>query len=441
MKKYTQGLVLATAVFGVSAALAQNNTPWTTTGNIGIGTTSPQTNLHLRSTDAYSPQLLLDNAGGAGAGYLIFQKTKSSQAALAPGDGLGTILSTAFANGAFQQSSYLTFSVDAPTSGSNVFGALTFVSRNADGSASEKFRVSSSGNVGLGTAAPDAKLVIAGNSDAATYWTDAQLHIAGASDPRMQLDLGYDTIANVGVIQAGQAGVGFKNLGLNPSGGNVGIGTTSPYTVLDVRATGGSDPFRVRGSAHNASVELNSGQGFYLSTVEDADAGGTTRDSVALCLRGKYWTGSSSVSAISSIQNFVVGNNRYFLAFRTANTSQMVIDQTGNVGIGTTNPTQKLSVNGTIRAKEVVVETSGWSDYVFADNYVLQPLSEVETQIKQNKHLPGIPSAQQVAESGVGLGEMQAKLLAKIEELTLHQIEQDKRIRALEAENAKLRRE
>jgi hypothetical protein len=118
----------------------------------------------------------------------------------------------------------------------------------------------------------------------------------------------------------------------------------------------------------------------------------------------------------------------------------------GNAGIGTTSPTEKLSVNGRIRAKEVIVENTNWSDYVFADDYKLQSLTEVEVQIKTNKHLPGVPSAQEVAEKGVSIGDMQAVLLAKIEELTLHQIAQakhqqaqDERIEALEAENIRLK--
>jgi len=110
----------------------------------------------------------------------------------------------------------------------------------------------------------------------------------------------------------------------------------------------------------------------------------------------------------------------------------------GNVGIGTTNPTYKLSVNGTVRAKEVIVDT-GWSDYVFAEGYRLAPLSEVETHIKEHKHLPGIPSAAKVEQEGVSLGEMQALLLAKIEELTLHQIAQEKEIQALKNDNLVIR--
>jgi hypothetical protein len=107
----------------------------------------------------------------------------------------------------------------------------------------------------------------------------------------------------------------------------------------------------------------------------------------------------------------------------------------GNVGIGTTNPTQKLSVSGTVRAKEVIVD-SGWSDYVFDKSYKLKALSDTEAFIKAEKHLPGLPSAREVAEHGVSVGEMQAKLLAKIEELTLHQIEQEKRLGAQSAQLA-----
>ena len=93
----------------------------------------------------------------------------------------------------------------------------------------------------------------------------------------------------------------------------------------------------------------------------------------------------------------------------------------GNVGIGTTNPTQRLSVAGTIRAYDVIVET-GWADYVFAPEYKLMTLAKLEERIKEDKHLPGIPSAAEVKEKGVSLGEMQTKLLEKVEELTLYMI-------------------
>ena len=104
----------------------------------------------------------------------------------------------------------------------------------------------------------------------------------------------------------------------------------------------------------------------------------------------------------------------------------------GNVGIGTSNPgAWKLAVNGNIRAKEIKVET-GWADYVFEDNYSLPTLEEVESHIKEKGHLINIPSAKEVEENGIQLGEMNKLLLEKIEELTLYIIQQEKRIKLLE---------
>lgn len=110
----------------------------------------------------------------------------------------------------------------------------------------------------------------------------------------------------------------------------------------------------------------------------------------------------------------------------------------GDVGIGTDNPTDKLSVNGKIRAKEIKVETANWPDYVFEDEYKLKKLEEVEEFIKLNKHLPDIPSAKEAEENGINLGELNAKLLKKVEELTLHLIEKDKEIKSTNLKLAEL---
>lgn len=99
-----------------------------------------------------------------------------------------------------------------------------------------------------------------------------------------------------------------------------------------------------------------------------------------------------------------------------------------NVGIGTTDPTAKLSVNGTIRSREIICEVSPWPDYVFEEDYELQSLSDLKAFIQKEGHLPGIPTAKEVEENGVTLAKMNALLLEKIEELTLHIIRLEERI-------------
>lgn len=104
----------------------------------------------------------------------------------------------------------------------------------------------------------------------------------------------------------------------------------------------------------------------------------------------------------------------------------------GNVGIGIDVPQEKLSVNGNIRAKEIKVEAANWPDYVFAKEYNLMPLADVEKFILIKGHLPEIPQASVIEEEGISLGEMNKLLMKKIEELTLHLIEKDKRVTDLE---------
>lgn len=108
--------------------------------------------------------------------------------------------------------------------------------------------------------------------------------------------------------------------------------------------------------------------------------------------------------------------------------SKVLLEIDGKVGIGTDDTRgYQLAVMGKVRAHEIKVENSTWPDYVFEKSYQLPSLHDTENHIKEKGHLPGIPSAAEVKVNGIDLGEMNAKLLQKIEELTLYLIEKDKR--------------
>ena len=142
-------------------------------------------------------------------------------------------------------------------------------------------------------------------------------------------------------------------------------------------------------------------------------------------------------------ENFVITNERDMgnIKFVTKNSTlhwasqvRMFIDKSGNVGIGTETPDARLAVNGLIHAKEVLVDLVGWPDYVFEKNYKLKTLEEVQNFIEINGHLPSVPSAVEVEECGVNLGEMNKILLEKVEELTLYMIQMDKELKSLREE-------
>ncbi len=135
------------------------------------------------------------------------------------------------------------------------------------------------------------------------------------------------------------------------------------------------------------------------------------------------------VSNDNSMVNRGLGRSLHFT--EGYNSTQLFLETGGNIGIGTTTPSEKLSVNGTIRSKEIKVEASPWPDYVFEEDYPLIPLSELEAFVMENHHLPEVPTEAEVTENGVELGATVNLLLKKIEELTLYTIEQQKEIEVL----------
>lgn len=197
-------------------------------------------------------------------------------------------------------------------------------------------------------------------------------------------------------------------------GFNVGINNLAPVEKLDVggyvRAHGAK--FNMTDASPNVDLSYNNVDKAFIQLT------GTGGENFRLGTVSSNETGK-----------FIV---------RTNGVDRMYIDAAGNMSIGGTNfgNGYKLSVVGKIISEEVRVELRGdWPDYVFADNYQLPSLESVEQHIRENKHLPNIPSAAEVEKNGILLGDMQKKQMEKIEELTLYIIELNKRMEKLEKEN------
>jgi hypothetical protein len=237
------------------------------------------------------------------------------------------------------------------------------------------------GNVGIGTTNPGAKLDVNGTGNFNDW-----VGFANGSMGKISWGSGRFIVTSVGSNDMSLGTDNFADrLYIKASSGNIGIGTTSPGAKLDIAADSGYE-------------------------IKFSGLG-----------NGNIW-GEKTMYLISSEEiHFGSGGSN----------SQMVL-KNGNVGIGTTNPGSKLAVNGTITAREVIVDVTLFPDFVFEDSYKLMPLSEVEKFIKKNKHLPEIPSEKEAKAKGIGLGEMQTKLLQKIEELTLYVIEQNKKLEKLD---------
>lgn len=214
--------------------------------------------------------------------------------------------------------------------------------------------------------------------------------------------------------------------------GNIGIGTTNPLAKLHLIG-----PDNAGSSIYLESKNPNSG-----IRIKQTGQTGWTGNAFTLALQHGAWFGSTGPFNQGIYMDENIG-----LRFFTGNSEKIRVLNNGNVGIGTTNPTEKLTVKGKILCSEVeVVDISTIPDYVFQkyytgtsklkEDYQMPTLEEVEAFTKANHHLPEVPSAKEIKEEGMQLKEMTTLLLQKVEELTLYTIEQEKRIKALEAQLA-----
>ena len=347
---------------------------------------------------------------------------------------------------------------------------------------------SNTGNVGIGTASPNSKLQVNGNvlvNEANITISDpfGGLYLRNGSTNRAYVQLrGADFDMHLGTLPLNTTGnlflqtQGVNRMTIVPNG-NVGIGTTSPSTTLDVnggiRATANillddgmlrflnttdsklwdlsysssTNLFTIKETGANRLVIANGGNvGIGIVPTEKLHVSGSALFNGEATFNTTNPTLQLQNSGVNkgfvqlSDDNIRIGTNSGNTAgkfvIRTNGGDRFFVDASGNVSIGTTDVANgyRVSIAGKVICEEVRVQLrTAWPDYVFANNYRLMNLKELERFILTNRHLPNIPAATQVEKEGIALGDMQKKMMEKIEELTLYIIQQQKEIDALKA--------
>ncbi|MEM9361247.1 MAG: pyocin knob domain-containing protein [Bacteroidota bacterium] len=308
----------------------------------------------------------------------------------------------------------------------------------------------SSGNVGIGTTTPDGKLhvngsnanttnlVLSANYEDSYRWRLNTIDRGNAIDLDItSSDAGDSQEAVLKLSRSSSTRPEFQlyNNAIVANNGNVGIGNAVPSQKLDVTGNILANTVMLRDPINTSDWNSIWQSGFYQSY------NATNAPEAGHWFWGVNFNHSSNSSTYRYNGQIAIKNSSTnpTMYFRSTNrdgigTWSRVVHAEGNqmingsLGIGTANPgSYKLAVKGKIRAEEIKVET-GWADYVFKQDYDLPTLEEVEKHIQQKGHLINIPSAEEVEENGIQLGEMNKLLLEKIEELTLYTLQQQKQI-------------
>jgi hypothetical protein len=249
--------------------------------------------------------------------------------------------------------------------------------------------------------------------------------VAGGSGPSLSEYFSTVAITGDAVINADTRAANWVDSGANVyTLGKVGIKNTAPDRDVSVKYSSSSGGLNNLPTISVANTNTTPGEYSFSSFEFSASDGAVV---------GEFFADGSGLFLGGNPNVYFRASTNHPILLGTNKTVRMILTNTGEVGIGTTNPgAYKLAVNGSIGCKELTVTNTGWADFVFESGYRLPPLEEVENFISINRHLPGIPTEAEVKENGVSIGDISSKLLQKIEELTLYVIE-------LKKENERLR--